>query len=434
MWISKSLTRILERAHPNAVAIYAALSAFGIYFCMYAFRKPFTSASYAGLTYMGIDYKVWLVTAQVVGYMLSKFYGIRFIAELQKGRQGISIILLTTFAWLALLMFALIPTPYNIIFLFLNGLPLGMIWGLVFRYLEGRRATEFMGAVLAVSFIFSSGFVKTVGKTITTHWHFSEYWMPFLTGGLFIMPLIAFTWLLNHIPPPNAEDIAHRSPRPPMTKKERSIFLKAFFPGIVMVVVTYSMLTILRDVRDNFSNELFTELGYGGNAGIFSLTETKVSLIVLLCMGALVLVKNNLRAFMINHYIIGAGYLIAITAMLLFARKFIGPISWMTLTGTGLYLSYVPYNALYFERMIATYRLKANVGFVMYIADAFGYLGSVLVLFLKEFLAIQVSWLNFYSLLLIIVCSLGFIGNLLTAIYFNNKFFHLQNTPTLELA
>ncbi len=48
----------------------------------------------------------------------------------------------------------------------------------------------------------------------------------------------------------------------------------------------------------------------------------------------------------------------------------------MILIGTGLYISYVPFNALYFERMIATYKVQSNVGFIMYISDAFGYLGK----------------------------------------------------------
>ena len=47
--------------------------------------------------------------------------------------------------------------------MFLNGLPLGMIWGLVFGYMEGRRVSEVLGAILCASFILSSGVVKSVG-------------------------------------------------------------------------------------------------------------------------------------------------------------------------------------------------------------------------------------------------------------------------------
>ncbi|MFX8554498.1 DUF5690 family protein, partial [Acinetobacter baumannii] len=76
-----------------------------------------------------------------------------------------TILFLLFAAWLTLFCFAVVPVPYNFIFMFLNGLPLGMIWGLVFSYLEGRTFTDLMGAILATSFIFASGFAKFVGKT-----------------------------------------------------------------------------------------------------------------------------------------------------------------------------------------------------------------------------------------------------------------------------
>jgi hypothetical protein len=142
--------------------------------------------------------------------------------------------------------------------------------------------------------------------------------MPFYTGSIFLIPLFIFTWLLNHTPPPTEKDVQMRSVRKPMTKQERRHFIGMFYPGIIVIVTTYVLLTILRDFRDNFSNELYTELGYGNNASIFTVTETPVSLIVLLCMSLLILVKNNVRAFMVNHFIIIAGYAIALIATLLF--------------------------------------------------------------------------------------------------------------------
>src|ERR1700748_1235815 len=159
----------------------AAASSFGAYTCMYAFRKAFAAGTFTGQQYFHIDYKVWLVIAQVIGYTLSKFYGIKFIAELKPNQRTKSILVLIGIAWAALLLFAIIPGPYNIICLFINGFPLGMIWGLVFSYLEGRRATEFMAAVLSTSLIFASGFVKTVGRTLMHSFGVSEYFMPFLT-------------------------------------------------------------------------------------------------------------------------------------------------------------------------------------------------------------------------------------------------------------
>jgi hypothetical protein len=238
---------------------------------------------------------------------------------MQKEKRAGTIVVLILTSWLALLLFALTPAPYNIVFLLLNGFPLGMVWGLVFSYVEGRKQTEFMGAVLAASFIFSSSVVKSVGKTLIVNYEVSEMWMPFFTGALFVLPMLLFTWLLNHIPPPSETDIQLRSVRQPMTKQERRSFLSLFLPGIIMIVATYVVLTILRDFRDNFSNEIWAELGFKDQASIFSKTEIPVSLIVLFCMSMLILVKNNIRAFMINHYIIIAGYIVALISTLLFS-------------------------------------------------------------------------------------------------------------------
>jgi hypothetical protein len=188
MPVSSLLQKWLQKLPEWMMAVYAALCSFMVYFCMYAFRKPFTVADYKGLHFLHIDYKVWLVTAQVIGYMLSKFYGIRFISSMQKEKRAVTIVKLILISWMALLLFAITPRPWNIIFLFVNGFPLGMVWGLVFGYLEGRKQTEFLGAVLSVNFIFSSGAVKSVGKFFLVNLHVSEMWMPFYYCQCFFLP------------------------------------------------------------------------------------------------------------------------------------------------------------------------------------------------------------------------------------------------------
>lgn len=428
MFSSPALQNKLKTLPLWMISLYAAVCAFAVYFCMYAFRKPFTAAGFEGMNFLAINYKIWLVAAQLIGYMLSKFYGIRFIGAMKNEYRANTIVRLILFAWFALWMFAIVRPPYNIIFLLLNGFPLGMVWGLVFSYLEGRRATEFMGAVLCTSFIFSSGVVKTLGKMIMIDWHASDMWMPFVTGSIFVLPMILFTWLLNHMPPPTPEDIQQRSIRNPMSKEERRVFIRAFLPGIILIVATYVLLTILRDFRDNFANELFTEWGYGNNASVFTITESYISLIVLLSMSLLILVKKNIKAFMLNHFIIMIGFMEALGATLLFMNQYISPMLWMIMVGTGLYLSYVPFNALYFERMIASYRLTANVGFIMYISDAFGYLGSVLILCIKQFFGIHLSWTHFFTGMVVIISCLGMIGTFTASVYFRKKYLSISSS------
>jgi hypothetical protein len=402
------------------LSVMAAVSAFGAYTSMYAFRKAFAAGTFAGLQYFHIDYKVWLVIAQIIGYTLSKFYGIKFIAELKPNQRLKSIFGLIGFAWFALLLFAIIPAPYNIICLFLNGFPLGMIWGLVFSYLEGRKSTEFMAAVLSISLIFASGFVKSIAKKLIVNLHISEFVSPFLTGAIFVLPLIIFVSLLELMPPPTAEDVKLRTKRAPMNAAERKQFLQRFIPGIILTLIIYVMLTVMRDVRDNFEPEIWASIGVKGS-DIYTITDTKISIAVLVAMSLLILVRKNLRAFSIIHLMIIGGCVLIGASTLLFSLKMISPTTWMTMAGLGLYLGYVPYNAIFFERMIATFHYKSNVGFLIYVADSIGYLGSVSLLLVKELGRPNISWGDFFRQGVVFVAVIGGICATLSLIYFLQK-------------
>lgn len=391
----------------SMIFLMLALSSFVVYSCMYGFRKPYTVGSYEGLQFLGISYKVCLVIAQVIGYMISKFYGIRFIAGMKPAARANYILLFIGIAWLSLLLFAVIPAPYNLICMFINGLPLGMVFGLVFGFLEGRRTTEIMGAFLATSFIFASGLAKTVGKWLLLQFNLTEWWMPFAAGVIFVVPLLVAVSWLKKAPAPTADDIAHRTARQPMTKAERSAFIKTFGRALAPIIFAYSVFTIVRDFCEDFANELWIETGYQNNAGIFTQTSTIVSLVVLMLAGSFFLIRNNFKAFKATHYLIVAGVLLSAVATLLFNFQLLTPVQWMVLATTGLYLAYLPFNCIYFERMLASFQIKANVGFVMYIADAFGYLGTVLVLLIKEFYAIKYPWVSFFSFLFYGAAAIG---------------------------
>jgi Family of unknown function (DUF5690) len=410
-------------------SVLAALAAFGAYSSMYAFRKAFAAGTYGSQSYLHIDYKVWLVIAQIVGYTLSKFYGIRFIAELKGKKRGLTIMILVGISWMALLGFALIPPPYNILFLFINGFPLGLIWGLVFGYLEGRRSTEFMASVLSISLIFGSGFVKTVGQTLIHTYHISEYRMPFCVGALFFLPLVLFVSLLDVLPQPTKEDTLSRTERKPMNAKERKSFIIRFLPGIILTLIIYVLLTVMRDIRDNFEVEIWRGIGIM-DKNIYARIDGQISLAVLFAMALLFLVKKNLRAFSIIHLLIICGCLLIAVSTILFRMQLLSPVAWMTMAGLGLYLGYVPYNAIFFERMIATFRVKSNVGFVMYLADSIGYLASVTVLLTKEFGRPGITWERFFTNGIIYVGSTGALCAILSLIYFQQAARRQKSLPT----
>ncbi len=371
------------------------LAAFLTYCSMYAFRKPFTAAMYTDLVLWGVDYKIILISSQVIGYMLSKFLGISVISAMPPSRRIHYIALFIGIAWVALLFFGMVPHPYNFVFLFLNGLPLGMIWGLVFAFLEGRKNTEMLGAGMSASFIVASGVVKAVGKFYLEQFGVSEFWMPFLTGLSFIPLLMLGVWMLSRIPPPDGEDIALRTERVPMSRRERWAFFRQFSAGIVIVVLIYMALTIYRDLRDNFAVELWAELGFANNSTILAVAEIPIAISVLVITSLMILIRNNRIAFFSNMGMILLGGVILLLLTALFSFGLVGPVTWMILTGFGMYLSYVSYHTMLFERWIALFRYRSNIGYLMYVADAFGYLGSVIILFYRNFATPSMNWLSF---------------------------------------
>lgn len=375
--------------------VWCMLSAFGTYFCMYAFRKPFNAGTYSNLFLGSIGYKSVLIIAQAIGYMLSKFIGIKVISELKAVSRNKLIISLILIAEAALLLFGLVPHPYNFIFLFLNGLPLGMVWGVVFSYLEGRRFTEVLAMGLSTSLIISSGYLKTIYFYVH-EWlpSVSEFWLPFVIGLLFLPLFLLFVWMLSVIPAPDAEDIKRRSPRLPMTNEDKRNVFRQYGLGLVLFVIVYALLATLRDFRDSFSVEIWTETDPGWDKTVFAKTETVAGVVVLIAVALLSAIKDNKRAFMATNALVIAGLFLSGFSTLLFSGHVISPFWWMLLTGTGLFLAYIPFQVVMFERMIALFRIKANAGFFVYICDSIGYLGSVLLLLYKNFFMSDVSWSN----------------------------------------
>lgn len=393
------LRRLLERSNPVLFTVVAALAGFSAYFSMYAFRKPFSAATFVLVPgwKFALDYKIALVIAQVIGYALSKLIGIKVISELDPAKRASAIIVLILLSWVALVLFALIPAPWNVAAMFLNGLPLGMIWGLVFGYMEGRRTSEVLGAVVCASFIVSSGAVKTVGKLVMTNWHVSPFWMPAVAGALFLPLLFVSVMVLSALPPPNALDEAARVRRAPMDGAARASFLAEYGIGIGLLVLAYVLTTALRDFRDNFAAELWSGLGYGNGAAIFTASEVPVAILALAALGLIIVVRDNTRALMVIHVVVVAGFLLLAGSTLAFQLGWLGPIAWMILSGAGLYMAYTPFNAMLFDRLMAVSGRIGTAGFLIYLADASGYFGSCTLLIWRNFGLTQLNWLQVFT-------------------------------------
>jgi hypothetical protein len=280
---------------------------------------------------------------------------------------------------------------------------------------------------LSTSLIISSGYLKTIYFYVH-EWlpSLTEFWLPFVIGLLFLPLFLLFVWMLSVIPAPTEEDIQRRSPRLPMTNEDKKNVFRNYGIGLAGLVIVYAMLATLRDFRDNFSVEIWNEIEPGWNKTVFAKTETVAGIVVLIAVGLLSAIKSNRKGFVATNILIIGGLCVSGISTLLFHTHTIPAFWWMLLSGTGLFLAYIPFQVAMFERMIACFRIKANAGFFVYICDAIGYLGSVILLLYKELMKKDLSWSNMlikFSYMQVIV-SLGIM--VLSLAFFLNRKKHIQ--------
>ena len=109
------------------------------------------------------------------------------------------------------------------------------------------------------------------------------------------------------------------------------------------------------------------------------------------------LIKDNRKALLVVHGLMASGTALVGISTILFQAGMIGPAAWMVCLGLGLYIAYVPYGCVLFDRLFAAVGAVGTAGFLIYVTDAFGYLGSVGLMLYKDLGQADLSWLEFFT-------------------------------------
>lgn len=380
------------------------------YSLVYALRKPFTAAEFEGLKVFGMDYKIVVSIIQLLGYVCAKLFGIKFISELKPQHRLKFIICSAGLSELSLIAFGLLPTPYNIMALFFNGLSLGCMWGVIFSFLEGRRTTDILAGIMGVSMALSSGVAKSMGLFTLNQLHVSEFWMPTLVGAM-VFPLLSLMgWTMTKFPAPTAADITSRSVRVTLNGKQRWQLFKQYMPLLTMLFAANLLLTVQRDIKEDFivciidistiSSWLFAQLD-------------AIATIILLALFALLAVCNDhlkVLCMLLGLSTLGMGVLALLGAGTLHTSTSL----WLFLQTLCIDIAYLSFQTIFFERFIACFKVKGNVGVFIITIDFVGYVGTLLLLLFKETYASHIDWASFYnemSVFVGIVCSLSFLAS-----------------------
>jgi hypothetical protein len=204
----------------------------------------------------------------------------------------------------------------------------------------------------------------------------------------------------------------------------RIAFFKQYWVGLTALTTLYITLTAYRDFRDNFSVEIWKALGYTKQevSALLANTELVVTIGVLVLLALLMLIRDNRKALLAVHVIMLSGTALVGVSTLLFELEMIDAVSWMSLVGLGLYAAYVPFGCILFDRLIATVGAVGTAGFLIYLTDAFGYLGAVNLMLYRDLGQPDLSWLKFFtnvSYLTSIIC---------TALYLVSLFYFAYTT------
>lgn len=393
--------------------LWAGGTALLSYSLVYALRKPFTAAEFEGLQVFGMDYKIVVSIIQLLGYVSAKLLGIKYISELRPEGRLKFIIGSAALSEISLIAFGLLPMPYNIMALYFNGLSLGCMWGVIFSFLEGRRSTDILASIMGVSMALSSGVAKSLGLYTLNVLHVSEFWMPALIGAI-AFPLLCFTgWMMTRFPQPTAADIASRSIRVTLNGHQRWALFRRFMPLLIMLFAANLLLTVQRDIKEDFIVCIIDVSTVSSWA--FAQIDSIATLVLLATFALLSTTYDHLKVLCILLVLstCGMGTLAFLGAN--FEQVGLPTTIWLFLQSLCLDMAYLSFQTIFFERFIACFKIKGNVGFFIITIDFVGYLGTLALLLFKEFYASHIDWASFYnsmSLYIGIVCCLAFIGSL----------------------
>ena len=403
--------------------LWAGGTALLSYSLVYALRKPFTAAEFEGMQVAGMDYKIAVSVVQLLGYVTAKLMGIKYISELKPESRLKFVINSAALSEISLLVFGLFPAPYNIAALFFNGLSLGCMWGVIFSFLEGRRTTDILASIMGVSMALSSGVAKSMGLYAINSLHVSEFWMPALIGAFAFPLLCVLGWTMTKFPKPTEADIASRSVRVTLDGRQRWVLFRKFMPVLLMLFAANLLLTVQRDVKEDFIVCIIDVSTVSSWA--FAQIDSIATLVLLAVFALLATTYNHLKVLcvLLVLSIAGMGTLAFVAAN--FERMQLPVNVWLFLQSLCLDMAYLSFQTIFFERFIACFKIRGNVGFFIITIDFVGYMGTLALLVFKEACASHVDWALFYNQMSVyigVACCLAFVGSLVYMIRADKRF------------
>ncbi len=196
----------------------------------------------------------------------------------------------------------------------------------------------------------------------------------------------------------------------------------------------YAFFTTLRDFRDNFAIEIWNQLDKNHSKLIFAKTEIFIASIIMIFIAMVTIFKNNRSAYYFITILVSFSLVGILYVDWAFQNSKISSQTWMITLGIGFYLPYLLIQIAFFERLIAYLKIKSNAGFFVYLCDSIGYLGSVVVLIVKEFSSFKPDYSQTLFILSQITALFGIILVILQFWFFERKYLEQRQLKSIEIS
>ncbi len=110
---------------------------------------------------------------------------------------------------------------------------------------------------------------------------------------------------------------------------------------------------------------------------MFARIDTIVTLIILGIFALFIFFRSNIRALLWLMTLVIAGCLTMTYVSYHYDTLDLSPVMWLFIESLSLYIAYLTFQTVFFDRFIACFRIKGNVGFFIAMIDFIGYLGTV---------------------------------------------------------
>lgn len=214
------------------------------YSCVFAIKASMFACSWRNIPAIaGLSYKTCLALAQTFGYAAGKVPAMMYSPKLQHDRLRGALVGILLASGSCVLMSCATPPATSLCLVWLACVWLAPTWSVLQRFLEGRRDTERIVAIVSFAYIGSAGLCKGAAVDLLAL-GLSDSQAVALCAAVGMAAGVAAAYGIAAQPPPSAADVAKRGRRKPMTnyRDECGRLQARFGVGIGLTVAAYTVL------------------------------------------------------------------------------------------------------------------------------------------------------------------------------------------------